>query len=90
MKEVFRILSKNIAPYIIKYPSSKTEVEKANREFLQKFGLPRVLRCIDGTHTPISEPHENLHDYFSYIMKCTINVQAICDCNGGFTDVGIK
>ena len=50
VKEVCCILSKNIAPCMIKYPSCKAEVEKANREFLQKFGLPRVLECIDGTH----------------------------------------
>ena len=90
VKEVCRILSKNIAPCMIKYPSSKAEDEKANREFLQKFGFPGVLRCIDGTHIPISEPRENPHNYFSYKMKYTINVQAICGCNGIFTDVDIK
>ena len=83
VKEVYGIISKNIASCIIKYPSSKAEVEKANREFLQKFGFPRVLGCIDGTYIPISEPHENPHDYFSDKMKYTINVQAIGDCNGG-------
>ena len=90
VKEVYRILSKNIAPCMSKYPSSKAEVEKVNREFLQKFGFPRVLGCIDVNHIPISEPHENPHDYFSCKMKYTINVQAICDCNGRFTDVDIK
>ena len=74
---------------MIKYPSSKAEVEQANQEFLQKFGFPTVLGCIDGTHIlHISEPHEN--PYFSYKMKYTINIQAICDCNGRFTDVDIK
>ena len=90
VKEVYRIISKNIASCMIKYPTSKAEVQKANREFLQKFGFPRVLGCIDGTHIPISEPHENPHDYFSYKMKYTINVQATGDCNGRSTDVDIK
>ena len=90
VKEVCRILSKNIAPCMIKYLSSKAKVEKANREVLQKIGFPRVLGCIDGTHNPISEPQENPHDYFLYKMKYTINVQAICDCNGRFMDVDIK
>ena len=90
VKEVCRILSKNISPCMIKYPSSKAVVEKANRGFLQKFGFPRVLGCIDGTHIPISKPHKNPHDYFSYKMTYTINVQAICDCNGRFTDVDNK
>ena len=75
---------------MIKYPSSKAKVEKANREFLQKFGFPMVLGYIDGTHIHISEPHKNHYDYFSYKMKFTINVQAISDCNGKFTNVDIK
>ena len=90
VKEVCRILSKNIASCMIKYPSSKAEVKKANREFLQKFGFPRVLGCIDGTHIPISEPHENPYDYFSYKMKYTINFKALGDSNGRFADVDIK
>ena len=40
VKEVCRILLKNIASCMIKYPSSKVEVEKANREFLQKIWIP--------------------------------------------------
>ena len=57
---------------------------------MQKFGFHRVLGCIDGTHIPISEPHENPHDYFSHNMKYTINVQTTGDCNGRFTDVDVK
>ena len=80
-KELCLILSKNIAPCLIKYSSSKVEVEKANREFLQKFGFPGVLGCVDGTRIPTFELHENPRDYFSYKMKYIINVQGICDCN---------
>ena len=56
VKDVYRIISKNTASCMIKCPSSKAEVEKANQEFLQKFGFPRVFECINGTHIPISEP----------------------------------
>ena len=90
VEEVCRILSKNIASCLIKNSSSKAEVKKANRDFLQKFGSLRVLGCINGTHIPISEPHENPHDNFSYKMKYTINVQAVGDCNGRFTDADIE
>ena len=57
---------------MIKYHSSKAEVEKANREFVQKFGFPRVLGRIDETDILISEANENPHDYFSYKLKYTI------------------
>ena len=79
VKEGYRILSKKIAPYLIKYPSNKAAVEKVNREFRQKFRFPRVSQCVDGTHISIPEPRENPHDYFAYKMKYAINVQAICD-----------
>ena len=59
---------------MIKYPSCKAKVKKANREFLQIFGFPRVLGCIDGMHIPISELRENPHDYVLYKMKYTINL----------------
>ena len=57
---------------MIKYHSSKAEVEKANQEFVQKFGFPRVLGRIDETDILISEPNENRHDYFSYKLKYRI------------------
>ena len=90
VKEVSRILSKNIALCLIKHPSRMAEIEKWNREVLQKIGFPRVLGCVDGTHIPLSEPRENPDDYFSYKMKYTINIQAICDCNRRFVYVDIK
>ena len=90
VKKVCCILSKNIASCMIKYSSIKAKVKKANREFLRKFGYPRVLGFIDGTHIAISELHENTRDYFSYKVKYTINVQAISDCNERFRDVDMK
>ena len=45
-------------------------------------GFPQAFRCVDGTHIPILSPSENLHDYFSYRMQHTINVQGVCDYKG--------
>ncbi len=52
-----------------------------------KDGFPQVFGCVDGTHIPIAQPTENPHDYFSYKMKYTINVQAICNWKGLFLNV---
>ena len=90
VKEVCRILSTHVGASLVKFPSEKNDVEKANICFLKKFGFPRVIGCIDGTHIPIMQPSENPHDYFSYKMKYTLNVQAICDHSGKFLDVDIK
>ena len=72
------------------FPVSKQEVAEATGHFLQKFGFPQVIGCIDGTHIPIKQPSENSHDYFSYRMCYTINCQAICDAYGKFINVEVK
>jgi len=55
-----------------------------------KFGFPQGFGCVDGTHIPILSPKENPHDYFSYKMKHTLNVQAVCDYKGTFLDVDVR
>ena len=59
-------------------------------EMENKFGFPQAFGCVDGTHIPILSPNENPHDYFCYKMKYTLNVQAVCDCNGKFLDVDVR
>ena len=90
VKEITRIMSHFLAKEFMKYPSTMSEVETAKENFVKAFGFPHVIGCIDGTHIPIGQPSENAHDYYSYKMKYTINVQAICDHRGLFTDVDIK
>ena len=85
--EIYQILSENIGPKIVKFPVSKQEVAEATGHFLQKFGFPQVIGCIDGTHIPIKQPSEISHDYFSHKMCYTINFQAICDAYGKFINV---
>lgn len=45
---------------------------------------------MNGTHIPILSPRENPHDYFSYKMKHTLNVQVVCDHKGTFLDVSVR
>ena len=84
------ILSENIGSKIVKFPVSKHEVAEATGHFLQKFGFPQVIGCIDGTHIQTKHPSENYHDYFSYEMCYTMNCQAICDAYGKFINVEVK
>ena len=64
------------------------------RELIVKFesrhGFPQAFGCVDGTHITIVQPLENSHDYFSYKMKYTLNVQGICDYQGRFIDVDCR
>ena len=45
---------------------------------------PRLVRLC------IQQPLENSHDFLSYKMKYTINVQAVCDYRGVFLDVDCR
>jgi len=88
--EICSILSKEIGPKMIKFPVEQTEVEETSSHFLNRFGFPNVIGCIDGTHIPIKQPTENPHDYFSYKLCYTLNCQAICDAYGKFLNVEVK
>ena len=55
-----------------------------------KYGFPHAFRCMDGTYIPITQPSENPHDYFSYKMKYTLNVQAVCNWRGLFLNVDAR
>jgi len=90
IQEICGILAEKIAPELISFPNSKADVEKSSCMFLERFGFPQVIGCVDGTHIPIRQPSENAHDYFSYKMCYSINCQAICDAYGKFIDVEIK
>lgn len=90
IQEICNLISEKIGPILINFPSEKDAVINASSRFLQKFGFPQVIGCVDGTHIPIKQPTENSHDYFSYKMSYTLNCQAICDANGKFTNVEIK
>ena len=88
--EICNILTNNVGPQFIKFPVEMEEVENVVAGFEAKFGFPRVIGCIDGTHVPIKRPSENSQDYFNYKMRHTINVQAVCNDSGHFLDVEVK
>ena len=88
LHRVCKAISLILGPDLIKF--TKEEIEHVTAAFEAKFGFPQVIGCIDGTHIPIKQPNENPHDYFCYEMKYSLNVEAICDEKGLFTDVDIS
>ena len=82
IKEICTIITSNLGPKMIKFPTEKDKVLKATSEFLNRFGFPQVIGCVEGTDIPIKAPEENAHDYYSYKMFYSINCQAICDAFG--------
>ena len=64
---------------------------KEEMQFMEnKYGFPQAFGCVDGTHISIVQPSENAHDYFSYNMKYTLNVQAVCNWSGHFMSVEVR
>ena len=90
IQEICMILTKNNVPELIKFPETKEEVSTEISAFLQCFGFPQVIGCIDRSHIPIKQPVENAHDYFSYKQTYLINCQATCNAFGQFTNVEVK
>ena len=59
-------------------------------EFEQKFGIIQSFVCNDGTHVQIKRPTENSQDYFCYKQYLSLNIQAIYNAKGKFTDIDIR
>ena len=66
------------------------ELKESVNMFQERLGFPQVLGAVDGTHIEINKPTEDSQSYFSYKMKYTLNVQAVCDAKGKFLDVDIR
>ncbi|KAL4719983.1 hypothetical protein ACJJTC_002075, partial [Scirpophaga incertulas] len=49
--------------------------------FYEKFGIPAVLGCIDGTHVAIVRPSENEERFFNRKHFHSRNVMIICDAD---------
>ncbi|XP_015778386.1 PREDICTED: putative nuclease HARBI1 [Acropora digitifera] len=64
-------------------------VQKRN-EFICKGAFPGVVGCVDGTHIRLQRPSQNEADYVNRKGYHSINVQAICDHIGIFTNIVAK
>ena len=58
--------------------------------FQDKYGFPKVLGCVDGSHIPIVAPPTNEPLYVNRKGYHSINVQAICDADFRFIDIVVK
>ena len=90
LRKVCACITRELGPRYISLPTTEEEMHQLRKSMEDKFGFPQAFACIDGTHIPIKQPTENAHDFFSYKMKYTINVQGVCDCRGVFIDVDVR
>ena len=90
LHETCRVITEDLGPQLIKFPVEEEDVKITAAQFLNRFGFPQAIGCIDGTHIPVKQPSENAHDYMSYKLYYSINCQAICNADGQFLNVEIK
>ncbi|CAH0720890.1 unnamed protein product, partial [Brenthis ino] len=63
----------------IKFPMTQHEREIIMKDFMEKFGFPGVIGCIDGTHVALIRPKEHEEAYFNRKNYHSLNVLLICD-----------
>ncbi|KAJ3661784.1 hypothetical protein Zmor_006168 [Zophobas morio] len=74
----------------IKFPQTIEELTNIRQRFFNKFGLPGIIGCIDGTHVSIVTPIENEHLYINRKRYHSLNVQIICDEELKITNVNAR
>ncbi|CAF1470821.1 unnamed protein product [Rotaria magnacalcarata] len=74
---------------LIKFPANNQEIQATTDEFLQKFGYPMCIGCIDGTHISIEPPTGAETDYFNYKKFHSVIVLAVVDASLKFTYINI-
>ena len=88
--EVCQAITMFLGQKYIGLPRTMDEMRDHVINFESKHGFPQTFGCVDGTHILIQQPSENSHDFFSYKMKYTLNVQAVCDYCRRLIDVNCR
>ncbi|XP_055844508.1 putative nuclease HARBI1 [Episyrphus balteatus] len=74
-----RKMETKLCPSKIKF--SPTAMEGTKRYFYEKYRIPGVIGCIDGSHIMLLRPSENEHIFFNRKGRHSINAMIICDEN---------
>ncbi|XP_022827716.1 putative nuclease HARBI1 [Spodoptera litura] len=78
---VIALNQENILKKWVKFPQTRSQRDLIKRRFYEKFGIPAVLGCIDGTHVAIVRPSENEERFFNRKHFHSRNVMIICDAD---------
>ena len=87
IRSVCSAIVRKLGPSFIHLPRDINELKEKIAGWKVRYGFPQCLGAVNGTHIPISKPYINPQDYFSYKLKYTFNVQAVCDYQGCFMDM---
>lgn len=76
-----RAIAEVISPVEIVFPRIVPEFNQRKEIFMNRFGFPGTIGCIDGTHVAILKPVQDAHNYLNRKGYYSLNVQIICDAD---------
>ncbi|KAJ8273847.1 hypothetical protein GJAV_G00106160 [Gymnothorax javanicus] len=74
---------------LIKAPTVEEACATARR-FQQKFGMPQIMGCIDGTHIPVLPPSDGYKDFVNRKGWPSLILQAVVDDAYRFWNINCK
>lgn len=88
VNQVVNLWSEHISEFV-SFPTDQQELKRMKQGFyhLNNANFPCVVGAIDGTHVRCSPHEENESDYVNRKGFYSINVQAVCDSEGKYTNV---
>lgn len=75
LSKMIVILEKVLCQYWIKVPADLDYIQRSKHHFFEKFKIPGVIGCIDGTHIRIVKPGNQ--DYLYYNRKGYYSINAM-------------
>ena len=66
----------------IKFPKTEAETRQTIQEFQDISHFPQVVGALDGSHTLIKAPKEDLNEYVNRTSLHSIVLQGVADANG--------
>jgi nuclease HARBI1 len=74
----------------VKFPTDQEQLRGTKKKFLERAGFPNVIGAIDGCQIPILAPSDHEYAFVNRKGWHAINVQAVCDHQGRFTNLVVK
>ncbi|XP_049301880.1 putative nuclease HARBI1 isoform X1 [Bactrocera dorsalis] len=75
--DVVNEMETKLCPHFIKF--SPNRLSKCTEYFVEKYKVPGVIGCIDGTHFGLQKPTVNEHMFFNRKGYHSLNSMIICD-----------
>lgn len=65
LTRVLNTMQTKLCPVWIKLAMSEEETHESKRFFFEKYRIPGVIGCVDGTHVRILKPHEDSSIFYN-------------------------